>query len=89
MAVLTGILYAIGAILFILCIRPITTFFHEMGHALPALMFSREAVTVYIGSYGDVSRSQKFTFGRLTIYFRFNLFAWDLGLWAYGLGFRA
>lgn len=80
MEILLGMLYAIAAIFLVLCIRPITTFVHEMGHAIPALLFTDGEVTVYVGSYGDISQSTLIDYGRLKIYFRFNLFYWDLGL---------
>lgn len=46
---ITGIttgLFIIPAALFA---RSITTFFHELGHAIPALLFTEEKVTVYVG----------------------------------------
>ncbi len=80
MEILIGMLYAIIAIFLVLCIRPITTFIHEMGHALPALWFTDQEVTIYVGSYGDTDNSSRFQLGRLTIYLQFNLFYWDMGL---------
>ena len=37
--------------------RSVTTFVHEMGHAIPSLFFTKEEVIVCVGSYGDVSHS--------------------------------
>ena len=79
-------MFFLGLLLFLLWIaivllsRSITTFFHEMGHAIPALIYTDGPVTVYIGSYGDISRSLKLSTGRFTIYFKFNLFQWRMGL---------
>jgi tetratricopeptide (TPR) repeat protein len=73
----------IGVCLLFLAIflsRPITTFIHEMGHAIPALLFTKEPVVVYVGSYGDISNSTTTTFGRLSIIFKFHLRDWQLGL---------
>lgn len=39
---------------------------HELGHALPALFFTKRPVTIYIGSYGD-DIGPKFRIGKLTI----------------------
>lgn len=80
MGILQGIAIAIIWILLIAFIRSITTLFHEMGHALPSLAFSDEAVTVYVGSYGDLTNTQMFKIGRLTIYFKFNFFDWKIGM---------
>ena len=59
--------------------RPFIVLLHEMGHAIPALLLTPHAVTVYIGSYGDPHRSWQFRLGRLTIWFRLSLF-WKTGL---------
>jgi tetratricopeptide (TPR) repeat protein len=47
----------------------ITIFIHELGHAIPALIFTDKPVTIYIGTFGD-DTSPHYTFGRLTIYIR-------------------
>ena len=60
--------------------RFITTLIHEFGHAIPALLFTDSAVDVHIGSYGDETKSLKIDLGRLSIFFRFNIFHWNLGL---------
>ncbi|MEO1257510.1 MAG: M50 family metallopeptidase [Bacteroidota bacterium] len=78
--IIIGILTALAGIAIVLTSRSITTFFHEMGHAIPALLFTDGPVTVYVGSYGDVSKSLKLNFGRLTIYFKFNFLDWNIGL---------
>jgi len=66
------------ATLFIL--RPFTTFLHEMGHAIPTLLYTQKGVTIYIGSYGDPQKSMFFNLGRLTIFFKYNPLLWDYGL---------
>ncbi len=48
-------------------------FTHEMAHAIPALFFTKENVSIYIGSYGD-ERGPKITIGKLTIYFKLRFF---------------
>lgn len=63
-----------------LLVRPVTVLLHELGHAIPALLFTREKVTLYIGSHGDPRKSFKLNIGLLEIYFRYNPFAWRLGL---------
>ncbi len=75
-----GILYILLLIGVALISRSITTLVHELGHAFPSLLFTKEQVIVCIGSYGDVSNSWKIRFGRLKIFFKFNFFSWNLGL---------
>ncbi len=67
-------------IVLVLLSRSITTFFHEMGHAIPALIFTDGPVIVYVGSYGDISKSIHLNLGRLTIYLKFNVVDWKIGL---------
>jgi tetratricopeptide (TPR) repeat protein len=66
--------------LLVLITRPFTVLFHELGHAIPALLLTKERVTIYIGSYGDPSKSLNLNLGFLEIWFRFNPFAWRGGL---------
>jgi tetratricopeptide (TPR) repeat protein len=52
--------------------RLLTTFFHELGHAIPALIFTKEKVDLYLGSYGD-DTSRRIALGkRFTIFFYLN-----------------
>lgn len=78
--VLVGILIGAIGILIVLSSRSITTFLHELGHAIPSLLFAEGDVIVYVGSYGDVSKSLHLTFGRLQFYLSFNFWGWDLGM---------
>jgi tetratricopeptide (TPR) repeat protein len=64
----------------VLISRPLTVLFHELGHAIPAILLTKQKATIYIGSYGDPKRSIKINFGMLAIFFRYNPFAWRLGL---------
>lgn len=80
METLLGILIAILGLLLVMILRLVTTFFHEMGHALPALAFTDKEVEVYIGSYGDISKTLKMQFGRLKMFFKINIFEWQIGL---------
>jgi tetratricopeptide (TPR) repeat protein len=64
----------------VLIARPLTVLFHELGHAIPAILLTKQKATIYIGSYGDPKRSIKINFGVLAIFFRYNPFTWRLGL---------
>lgn len=66
--------------------RAITVVLHELGHALPALIFSKQNVHVYIGSYGQENGLVALSIGRnLTVYFKKNPFTWQKGVVFYSL----
>lgn len=66
---MNAIIGVIGIFLAIILSRPFTTLVHELGHALPALVFTKKEVTIYIGSYGSLEKSYPFQLGRLSIFF--------------------
>jgi len=66
--------------LLVLVTRPFTVLFHELGHAIPAILMTRQKVSIYIGSYGDPKRSLHFRIGLLEVWFKYNPFSWRLGL---------
>jgi tetratricopeptide (TPR) repeat protein len=61
-------------------VRPVTTLVHELGHAIPALILTGEGGALYLGSYGDPTKSLRLKIGRLRIFLRYNLFRWNTGL---------
>ncbi|MFM1999384.1 MAG: hypothetical protein RL204_1331 [Bacteroidota bacterium] len=65
---------------FVIVTRPITVLLHELGHAIPAILMTRQSVSIYIGSYGDPKKSLHFKIGLLDIWFKYNPFSWRLGL---------
>ncbi len=73
------ILGIFGIILILLLVRPVTTFFHELGHAIPSLLFTNKEVGMYVGSYGDTDKSFVFEIGRLKILFRYKITEWNIG----------
>ena len=80
MEILFGVLIAVFGIGSIVILRLVTTLFHEMGHAIPALLFTKKQVEVYIGSYGNIDNTSYFKFGRLEMYFKWNLLQWRIGM---------
>lgn len=84
MEVLLGIGIALGGMALVLTIRSITTLFHELGHAIPALIFSKEKVNVYVGTYGKADQGFPIHLGRLSIFFRFNFLTWNIGMCSHG-----
>jgi tetratricopeptide (TPR) repeat protein len=64
----------------LLLIRPVSTLFHELGHAIPAILMTKESVSIYIGSYGDPTKSLHFRIGLLEVWFSYHPFSWWSGL---------
>jgi tetratricopeptide (TPR) repeat protein len=60
--------------------RGIVVFVHELGHALPALAFTKNKVSIYIGSYGDPEKSIHFKIRNLEVWLKYTLFSWRNGL---------
>lgn len=60
--------------------RPLLTVFHELGHAIPAILMTRERATVFLGSYGDTDKCFRLAIGKLEIWVKYNLFKWKGGL---------
>jgi Flp pilus assembly protein TadD len=66
--------------LIVLIIRPFTILFHELGHAILAILMTKQSVSIYIGSYGDPKNSFHIKVGLLHIWFKYNLFSWQSGI---------
>lgn len=60
--------------------RPFTVLFHELGHALSALLLTGKGSTVFIGSYGEKEQSLRVKVGSLEFWFRYNPLQWKGGL---------
>ncbi|MDH7460890.1 hypothetical protein QEG73_06355 [Chitinophagaceae bacterium 26-R-25] len=61
----------------------VTVTLHELGHAIPALIMSRDEVTIYIGSFGSPYNSFHLTIGRLDFYCKYNPLLWYKGCCVY------
>jgi len=59
--------------------RPLTVLFHELGHAIPAILFTGKKVTIYIGSHGETDKSFKIKIGLLDVWIR-PKYCWTRGL---------
>lgn len=60
--------------------RLLTTFIHELGHAIPAMIISRRPVQVFIGSYGDKRNCLRIRGGLITVWIKYNPLCWLNGL---------
>lgn len=78
--VFVGVLVAILGLIAIVYSRLITTFVHELGHAIPALLFTENDVHMYVGSYGDLKKSKVLKFGNLYLIVSLNIWALNLGM---------
>lgn len=63
-----------------LVVWPLVILLHELGHAVPALLFTRARVTIYLGSYGDRDHSWRMQVGLLEIYWKKWSLYWSGGL---------
>lgn len=70
----------ISLALLALLIRPFTILFHELGHAIPAILITKKPVSIYIGSYGDQRNSLHFKIGLLDVWFKYNPLYWLRGV---------
>ena len=66
--------------LLLIITRPFTVLLHELGHAIPVILATKQPATIYVGSYGDQKYSFKLHVGKLDIWFRYNPFKWHGGL---------
>ena len=57
----------------------LATFVHELGHALPAIWFTRRPVQMYIGSYGQPQRYLRLKLGWVSVYLTYNPLSWIRG----------
>ena len=56
---------------------------HELGHAIPVLLFTNDETEIYIGSLGDPYDSWHATFGRIVLHCKKNPFTWYKGCCMY------
>jgi len=80
MDLIFGIVVALFGLALIILIKLSTTFFHEIGHAIPALIFTDKPVSVYVGSYGDISNTFRLRIRRLELFLKLNILDWKIGM---------
>ncbi|MEL7021827.1 MAG: M50 family metallopeptidase, partial [Bacteroidota bacterium] len=82
MDIFFGIFIAFAYIVAVVVTRQITTLLHEMGHAIPAVLFNKtpQPVQVFIGSYGDISNTIRLNFNRLQLFIKPRILDWKLGM---------
>lgn len=68
---------ALAVLLFI--IRIVTVILHELGHAIPAIIFTQQSVSIYIGSFGKRQKGLKIKIGLLEVWLSYNPLTWYHG----------
>lgn len=66
--------------LFYLLVQLLETLLHELGHTVPIILLTNNKVSIYIGSFGDATKSLKISLGKLTFYVKYNPLLWNRGL---------
>jgi hypothetical protein len=67
---------------FTLIVLPLLILLHELGHAVPALLFTKSSVTMYLGSHGESVNMWRIQIGSLEVYLKRSIF-WRKGLCLY------
>lgn len=65
---------------FVIVTRPITVLLHELGHAVTAILLTRNTVSVYVGSYGDPNGCFHFSLGSHELWLKHNPLKWQFGV---------
>lgn len=60
--------------------RGLTLILHELGHAIPAIILTKQKVSIYIGSYGNPKKSINFKIGLLDVWLSYEMLSWKNGL---------
>ena len=72
--------FLLQGVLIVLFIMAANVIIHELGHAIPSLIFTDTQVTVFIGSFGNKGKSFKVKIARLEMWFRYNPLLWRKGV---------
>lgn len=72
--------FIIKSLLLLTIVRGIVVILHELGHAIPAIILTKEKVSIYIGSYGNPKKSVNFRIGLLDVWLSYEMLSWKNGL---------
>lgn len=79
----TIILFVFETLLFLLAVIAVNVIIHELGHAIPALIITKNSTKILIGSFDDDTKSFKINLGLLKIWFKRNPLLWGRGACIY------
>ncbi len=68
------------SLLLLTIVRGIVVILHELGHAIPAIILTKQKVSIYIGSYGNPKKSINFRIGLLDVWLSYEMLSWKNGL---------
>jgi tetratricopeptide (TPR) repeat protein len=68
------------SLLLLIIARGIVVILHELGHAIPAIIVTKQPVSIYIGSYGNPKKSLNFKIGLLDVWLSYEILSWKNGL---------
>ena len=66
--------------LLLIVVRGIVVILHELGHAIPAIILTKQKVSIYIGSYGNPKKSINFRIMLLDVWLSYEMLSWKNGL---------
>ena len=66
--------------LLLILVRGIVVILHELGHAIPAMILTRQKVSIFIGSYGNPKKSINFKIGLLDVWLSYEMLSWKNGM---------
>ncbi|WP_269235677.1 tetratricopeptide repeat protein [Flavobacterium flavigenum] len=72
--------FIIKSLLLLTIVRGIVVILHELGHAIPAIILTKQKVSIYIGSYGNPKKSINFRIGLLDVWLSYEMLSWKNGL---------
>ena len=72
-------LIIVALFLTIAIIRPLIVLVHELGHAIPALLFTDKSVSIFIGSYWNPDKCFCIKIRRINIWIKQNPLSWYKG----------
>ena len=76
---MTGFLSIPGLAILLAMALFVTVTLHELGHAIAALLMTRDEVTIYVGSFGSPYDCFHIKTGRLDFYCKYNPLLWYKG----------
>lgn len=74
------LLFIFESLLLLTIVRGIVVILHELGHTIPAIILTKQKVSIYIGSYGNPKKSINLKIGLLDVWLSYEMLSWKNGL---------
>lgn len=75
-----NLILIVSIICLIVFVRALNVIIHEFGHAVAAVLLTKQRVHIYIGSYGYLPQSLRMDLGLIELYIVYNPLKWKIGL---------